>query len=199
MPVEEIGKLVHELSPKALFHVDAIQAFGKIPYTSQKSGDRPSFRQRTTRSTDPREWAFLYISEKAKVQPLILGGGQQNGMRSGTDNVPGIAGLGAAAEEIYRDLEKNNEHLYSLKEYIAKGLERITGYQDQRNAPKRRRAPDFEHQRHGSEKRSPSARAGGQGDLCLSRKRLLKPQAEAQRHTVGDGNVRRSDSRARCV
>ena len=68
---------------------------------------------------------FLYISEKAKVQPLILGGGQQNGMRSGTDNVPGIAGLGAAAEEIYRNLEKNNENLYSLKEYIAKGLERI--------------------------------------------------------------------------
>ena len=46
----------------------------------------------------PKGVGFLYINSKAKVQPLILGGGQQNGMRSGTDNVPGIAGLGVAAE-----------------------------------------------------------------------------------------------------
>ena len=124
MPVEEIGKLVHELSPKALFHVDAIQAFGKYRIHPRKAGiDLLSVSGHKIHG--PKGVGFLYISEKAKVQPLILGGGQQNGMRSGTDNVPGIAGLGAAAEEIYRDLEKNNEHLYSLKEYIAKGLERI--------------------------------------------------------------------------
>ena len=124
MPVEEIGKLVHELSPKALFHVDAIQAFGKYRIHPRKAGiDLLSVSGHKIHG--PKGVGFLYISEKAKVQPLILGGGQQNGMRSGTDNVPGIAGLGAAAEEIYRNLEKNNENLYSLKEYIAKGLERI--------------------------------------------------------------------------
>lgn len=124
MPVEEIGKLVHELSPKALFHVDAIQAFGKYRIHPRKAGiDLLSVSGHKIHG--PKGVGFLYISEKAKVQPLILGGGQQNGMRSGTDNVPGIAGLGAAAEEIYSNLEKNNEHLYSLKEYIAKGLERI--------------------------------------------------------------------------
>lgn len=124
MPVEEIGKLVHELSPKALFHVDAIQAFGKYRIHPRKAGiDLLSVSGHKIHG--PKGVGFLYISEKAKVQPLILGGGQQNGMRSGTDNVPGIAGLGAAAEEIYRNLEKYNEHLYSLKEYIAKGLERI--------------------------------------------------------------------------
>ena len=124
MPVEEIGKLVHELSPKALFHVDAIQAFGKYRIHPRKAGiDLLSVSGHKIHG--PKGVGFLYISEKAKVQPLILGGGQQNGMRSGTDNVPGIAGLGAAAEEIYRNLEKNNEYLYSLKEYIAKGLERI--------------------------------------------------------------------------
>ena len=124
MPVEEIGKLVHELSPKALFHVDAIQAFGKYRIHPRKAGiDLLSVSGHKIHG--PKGVGFLYISEKAKVQPLILGGGQQNGMRSGTDNVPGIAGLGAAAEEIYRNLEKNNEHLYILKEYIAKGLERI--------------------------------------------------------------------------
>ena len=124
MPVEEIGKLVHGLSPKALFHVDAIQAFGKYRIHPRKAGiDLLSVSGHKIHG--PKGVGFLYISEKAKVQPLILGGGQQNGMRSGTDNVPGIAGLGAAAEEIYRNLEKNNENLYSLKEYIAKGLERI--------------------------------------------------------------------------
>ena len=124
MPVEEIGKLVHELSPKALFHVDAIQAFGKYRIHPRKAGiDLLSVSGHKIHG--PKGVGFLYISEKAKVQPLILGGGQQNGMRSGTDNVPGIAGLGTAAEEVCRNLEKNNENLYSLKEYIAKGLERI--------------------------------------------------------------------------
>ena len=56
---------------------------------------------------------------------MILGGGQQNGMRSGTDNVPGIAGLGVAAEKIYTDLDKKVEHLYQLKERMAKGLEEL--------------------------------------------------------------------------
>ena len=49
----------------------------------------------------PKGVGFLYINEKVRVQPQILGGGQQNGMRSGTDNVPGIAGLGVAAEMVY--------------------------------------------------------------------------------------------------
>lgn len=124
MPVEEIGKLVHEKSPKALFHVDAIQAFGKYRIFPKKAGvDLLSVSGHKIHG--PKGAGFLYISEKAKVQPLILGGGQQNGMRSGTDNVPGIAGLGVAAEESYQNLEEKNEHLYSLKERIAGGLSEI--------------------------------------------------------------------------
>lgn len=121
MPVEEIGKLVHEKSPKALFHVDAIQAFGKYRILPKKAGiDLLSVSGHKIHG--PKGVGFLYINEKARIQPQILGGGQQNGMRSGTDNVPGIAGLGAAAQESYQDLESKNEHLYSLKEYIAAGL-----------------------------------------------------------------------------
>lgn len=52
----------------------------------------------------PKGSGFLYIDEKVKIRPLILGGGQQNGMRSGTDNVPGIAGLAKSAEIVYRHL-----------------------------------------------------------------------------------------------
>lgn len=124
MPVEEIGRRIRERSPKALFHVDAIQAFGKYRIYPKKMGiDLLSVSSHKIHG--PKGVGFLYINEKAKLQPQILGGGQQSGMRSGTDNVPGIAGLGVAAEEIYRDLDANMERMYSLKEHIAKGLEKI--------------------------------------------------------------------------
>ncbi len=124
MPVEKIAALVHEKSPKALYHVDAIQAFGKFRIYPKKAGiDLLSVSGHKIHG--PKGVGFLYISSKAKVQPIILGGGQQNGMRSGTDNVPGIAGLGVAAEKIYTDLDKKVEHLYQLKERMAKGLEEL--------------------------------------------------------------------------
>ncbi len=121
MPVEEIGKLVHEKSPKALYHVDAIQAFGKYRIYPKKLGI-DLLAVSSHKIHGPKGVGFLYINEKAKVQPQILGGGQQNGMRSGTDNVPGIAGLGVAAEIIYPDFDKKVEHLYQLKERLAQGL-----------------------------------------------------------------------------
>ena len=124
MPVEEIAALVHEKSPKALFHVDAIQAFGKYRIYPKKMGiDLLSVSGHKIHG--PKGVGFLYINEKAKIQPQILGGGQQGGMRSGTDNVPGIAGLGTAAVEIYKNLEENVENMYRLKEYIAQGFEKI--------------------------------------------------------------------------
>lgn len=124
MPVEEIGRLVHEKSPNALYHVDAIQGFGKYRIYPKKLGiDLLSVSGHKIHG--PKGVGFLYISSKAKVQPQILGGGQQGGMRSGTDNVPGIAGLGVAAQEIYKNFDSNIEHLYQLKERVAEGLLKI--------------------------------------------------------------------------
>lgn len=124
MPIAEAGALIHEKSPKALFHVDAIQGFGKYRIYPKKLGiDLLSVSGHKIHG--PKGVGFLYISEKAKVQPQILGGGQQGGMRSGTDNVPGIAGLGVAAEMIYTDFDKKTEHLYQLKERMAEGLKEI--------------------------------------------------------------------------
>lgn len=124
MPVAEIAKLVHEKSPKALYHVDAIQGFGKYRIYPKKVGiDLLSVSGHKIHG--PKGVGFLYINEKAKVQPMMLGGGQQGGMRSGTDNVPGIAGLGVAAKEIYANFDANIEHLYQLKERMAEGLREI--------------------------------------------------------------------------
>ena len=121
MPVEEIAKLVHEKSPKALYHVDAIQAFGKYRIYPKKAGiDMLSVSSHKIHG--PKGVGFLYIYEKARIQPQILGGGQQAGMRSGTDNVPGIAGLGVAAKMVYTDFDEKIEHMYQLKERLAEGF-----------------------------------------------------------------------------
>ncbi|MCF0132886.1 MAG: cysteine desulfurase [Blautia sp.] len=121
MPVDEIAKTVHEMSPKALFHVDAIQGFGKYVIHPKKAGiDLLSVSGHKIHG--PKGVGFLYVNSKVKVQPQMLGGGQQNGMRSGTDNVPGIAGLGKAAYISYLDRSQKNEHLYRLKEQLVNGL-----------------------------------------------------------------------------
>lgn len=139
MPVEEIAKLVHEKSPKALYHVDAIQAFGKYRIYPKKAGiDMLSVSSHKIHG--PKGVGFLYINEKARIQPQILGGGQQAGMRSGTDNVPGIAGLGVAAKMVYTDFDNKIEHMYQLKERLAEGFlklpdVRLNGMEIREGAP----------------------------------------------------------------
>ena len=139
MPGEEIAKLVHEKSPKALYHVDAIQAFGKYRIYPKKAGiDMLSVSSHKIHG--PKGVGFLYINEKARIQPQILGGGQQAGMRSGTDNVPGIAGLGVAAKMVYTDFDKKIEHMYQLKERLAEGFlklpdVRLNGMEIREGAP----------------------------------------------------------------
>ena len=139
MPVEEIAKLVHEKSPKALYHVDAIQAFGKYRIYPKKAGiDMLSVSSHKIHG--PKGVGFLYINEKARIQPQILGGGQQAGMRSGTDNVPGIAGLGVDAKMVYTDFDEKIEHMYQLKERLAEGFlklpdVRLNGMEIREGAP----------------------------------------------------------------
>ena len=124
MPVEEIAKMVHEKSPKALYHVDAIQGFGKYHIYPKRMGiDLLAVSGHKIHG--PKGVGFLYINEKVKIIPQILGGGQQSGMRSGTDNVPGIAGLGVAAKMMYQNFDEKVEHLYQLKERMAEGLSKI--------------------------------------------------------------------------
>ena len=127
-PIDEIARLVHGKNPKIVFHVDAIQAYGKLVIRPKKQGiDLLSVSGHKIHG--PKGIGFLYIDEKVKIRPLIYGGGQQKDMRSGTENVPGIAGLGVAAKEMYTDHSAKMEYLTGLKDYLidkASELEGVT-------------------------------------------------------------------------
>ena len=125
-PIEELGKLIKAANPKCLFHVDAIQSYGKMAIFPKKwNVDMLSVSGHKIHG--PKGSGFLFIKDKTKVKPLIHGGGQQKGMRSGTENVPAIAGLAVAAEEMYQNLEENRNHLFTLRDYFIEEVEKLDG------------------------------------------------------------------------
>ena len=73
----------------------------------------------------PKGIGFLYVDEKVKIKPILFGGGQQNGLRSGTENVPAIAGLAKAIEIVYSKLDREVEELYQIKEAFVEGVKQI--------------------------------------------------------------------------
>ncbi len=125
-PVGEIGEQIHRIKPDIVFHVDAVQAFGKYRI-------RPRTMKIDLMSVSghkihgPKGVGFLFVDERVHPVPLILGGGQQKGMRSGTDNVPGVAGLGVAAGKMYSRLEENTASMRACREMLAEGLAGMEG------------------------------------------------------------------------
>lgn len=125
-PIEEISRVIKEKNPNTIFHVDAVQAYGKYVIHPKKWGiDLMSVSGHKIHG--PKGIGFLYIRDKVKINPIIFGGEQQKGLRSGTENVPGIAGLGAAAEEIYREHESRTAYLYGCKSRMTEGLLQLEG------------------------------------------------------------------------
>lgn len=125
-PIEQAGELIKRMNPNTLFHVDAVQGFGKFRiYPKRMHIDLLSVSAHKIHG--PKGVGFLYINEKAKVRPIIFGGGQQRGMRSGTENVPGIAGMAKAIEEIFVDFEPKINYLYGIKERFVKGVSAMDG------------------------------------------------------------------------
>ena len=123
-PVAEAARLVKSRNPKILFHTDAVQAYGKMTIHPRKLGvDMLSVSAHKIHG--PKGIGFLYVNDKVKIHPLMLGGGQQKGMRSGTDNVPGAAGLAQAAKEAYASLNESQEHLLNLKKRMMDGLNQL--------------------------------------------------------------------------
>lgn len=125
-PIAEAGELIKRISPQTLFHVDAVQGFGKFRiYPSRMHVDMLSVSGHKIHG--PKGIGFLYIKEGSKVSPIIYGGGQQKGMRSGTENVPGIAGLAKAAEMVYAHLDEDMDRMYGLRDMLIQGVEGIEG------------------------------------------------------------------------
>ncbi|MCR4929426.1 MAG: cysteine desulfurase [Lachnospiraceae bacterium] len=125
-PIEEISKIVKERNPSALFHVDAVQAYGKIKLIPKKMGiDLMSVSGHKIHG--PKGVGFLYVSYKTKIKPIIFGGGQQKALRSGTENVCGIMGLGAAVEKLFATFDDDTKRMRELREYMIEGLLKIDG------------------------------------------------------------------------
>lgn len=127
--VEDIKRLAaaaRQKNPNVIFHVDAIQAYGKYKIVPKRMGiDLMSVSGHKIHG--PKGSGFLYVRDGVKISPIILGGGQQRGMRSGTENVPAIAGLGEAVHLIYQEHSARVERLYALKERLIAGLLRMEG------------------------------------------------------------------------
>ncbi len=138
-PIEAISQCIKKKNPKTLFHVDAIQAYGKYKIRPKKQEiDLLSVSGHKIHA--PKGVGFLYIRDGVKIRPILFGGGQQKGMRSGTENVPGCVGLGVAAREAYKDFDARIEKLYTLREHLIAGLKplggvTINGSEDRTNAP----------------------------------------------------------------
>lgn len=138
-PVAQAGALIKRMNPKILFHVDAVQGYGKFKiYPKKMKIDLLSVSGHKIHG--PKGIGFLYVDEKVKIVPVVFGGGQQNGIRSGTENVPGIAGLAKAIEMVYSDLDGEVERLYQIKKAFVGGVRKIddvvvNGHPDETGAP----------------------------------------------------------------
>lgn len=128
-PIEEAGKLIKSINPDIVFHVDAVQAYGKV-LIRPRSMNIDLLSVSGHKIHGPKGIGFLYIKKGTKIVPICYGGGQQKGMRSGTENVPGIVGLSIAAKKCYTDFDQHIAKLYELKKYLVESLkERLTDIQ----------------------------------------------------------------------
>ena len=123
-PIAEAAKRIRAKAGKALIHVDAIQSYGKMLIHPKKLNiDMLSVSGHKIHG--PKGSGFLYVREKTKLKPILFGGGQQKGIRSGTENVPAIAGLGEAAAEIYENMQQKTDHMYDLRDYFIREVTKI--------------------------------------------------------------------------
>lgn len=138
-PIQEAASIVKAYNKKILFHVDAVQGFGKYRiYPKKLKVDMCSISGHKIHG--PKGIGALYIGEHVKIRPIVFGGEQQKNIRSGTENVPGIAGLALAARLIYENLDEKVEQMRGLKQHFIEGVSRIDnttihGLYDETSAP----------------------------------------------------------------
>ena len=122
--IESIANEIKAYNSKIIFHVDAVQSFGKLViYPSKMKIDMLSISAHKIHG--PKGVGLLYVNEKVKIQPITYGGGQQKGMRSGTENVHGIAGMAIAAMIVYEDYEKQLLKLIYYRDKLIEALSKM--------------------------------------------------------------------------
>ena len=118
---EEISKAIKSVNPHTLYHVDAVQAYGKYPINVKKMGiDMLSVSGHKVHG--PKGVGFFYMKKGLKVKPIIFGGGHERGQRSGTENTPSIVGLAEAVKIDMAEMDKAVEHVKLVKKTLAEGI-----------------------------------------------------------------------------
>lgn len=118
-PIKEIGSITRKRN--VLLHTDAVQTFGKIP-TDVKEMNIDLLSLSGHKLYGPKGVGALYIRRGVRIQPLIYGGGHERNLRSGTENVPGIVGLGKATELALKDMKKEAERQTKLRDRMVKSI-----------------------------------------------------------------------------
>lgn len=120
-PIESIGNIIKQKNKDIIFHVDCVQSFGKLEIHPSKVGiDCLSISGHKIHG--PKGIGVLFINNPNRIKPIVYGGDHQNGIRSGTENVAGIAAIGITSEIMYNNLEKNQHHMYNLKKRLYEGI-----------------------------------------------------------------------------
>ncbi len=127
MPVREIGEIKREFNKthgtKVLLHTDGVQALGKISLDTKKElRDVDMISVSAHKIHGPKGIGALYVRKGTNLLPFMLGGGQEKGFRSGTENVPAVCGFGLACETAVRNLEERSAHMMSVKKYLKDGI-----------------------------------------------------------------------------
>jgi cysteine desulfurase len=138
-PITELARLSHQAG--ALFHTDAAQTVGKIPFTVDELGV-DLLTVAGHKFGGPKGVGALYIRDGVTVRPVIHGGGQEHGMRSGTENVAGIAGLGAAAEHVAQCIAERQNRFTALRDELHRLLVADLGDRVLLNGHPQRRLPN---------------------------------------------------------
>lgn len=124
-PIKEIGAIAKERG--VLFHTDAVQAFGQVPINVDEM-NIDMLSASGHKLNGPKGIGFLYIRSGLKLRSFIHGGGQERSRRAGTENVPGIVGLGAAAERAFRIMEEKTKKELELRDYLISRIEKEIPY-----------------------------------------------------------------------
>lgn len=125
-PVEEISNIIKGYRKSIIYHVDAVQAFGKMTIYPKRIGiDALSMSGHKIHG--PKGSGALFVDQHVKIKPILHGGGQEKGLRSGTENTTAIAGMGKACEVMYRNLNSNMEQMMLVKKTLIEGATKIEG------------------------------------------------------------------------